>query len=161
MDQREENLLFSSMSDEDLATLPVKKILGLSEEDISTLNFIFWLVFFVERKLSVIVFDSVKTNVSVPKESQETYNRFFEATAEEMTFGGLINIFEKTMKPMSNWDLKLLTPYLRELNGLRNQVAHGRIKSLLYRGKDIYQRATKELMWKDLMEALESAVKIR
>ena len=161
MDQHEGDLSFDGMSDEDLSTLPVKKILGLNDEDIATIDFVFWLVFFVERKLSGIVFNAVKKNATLPEGSQETYDRFFEATAEEMTFGGLINIFEKTMKPLHNWDLKLLSPYLRELNGLRNQVAHGRMKSLLYRGKDIHQRATKELMWKDLMGALEVAVKTR
>ena len=50
MDQHEGDLSFDGMSDEDLSTLPVKKILGLNDEDIATIDFVFWLVFFVERK---------------------------------------------------------------------------------------------------------------
>lgn len=149
---------FDKISDTELDTFIAKSIFELTDEQLSEVTFIFWLIYFVERKIKTLIpkvmSDYIKAggfNGDITK-----IKGIIECCMDEMTLLSKVKVVEGIMDG-SGFDISKYTSYCKTLNEIRNKISHNRIEDLKYKGKLIKLRETKKLMIKDLINSLPKA----
>ena len=144
---------FGNISDENLATLVPRRVLELDEAEVLAANFVFWFLFYVERKMNQVIFEGLKRQIGTIEDARAiAIGEVFDSISDELTFGSTISILEKALRTENPYRGERLISHLRMLNGLRNRIAHGRIRDLNYKDHPVRERATRELMWNELMD---------
>ncbi|OGI26046.1 MAG: hypothetical protein A3J76_05545 [Candidatus Moranbacteria bacterium RBG_13_45_13] len=145
---------YKNLSEKDLNRLFAKTRFKLSDDQMDTVEFALWHIYYVERSLGDVLVKILKGGI---KSNDGSYEELIEYLIDRLFFTEKINIFEKassTNRP------KNLLKYLRKINNIRNDVYHGRIDNLKYDGKNLTSRETKEKLIDDLDSALNDAVEI-
>lgn len=143
--------------------MAVKERLDISQKQIDSINFIFWLTCLLEKELfTKVVSSSISewAKLGGMKHSEE----FFEYIFDELSFMGKIKIFRKGFELYSadNSGLKPFLSYAEKLNNLRNQISHHKFLELKWGELMIEDEETKISMLKEfesLAEGLNKRVK--
>jgi len=148
----------SSLNDQELEVYFVKKAYKLTEEDISASQFIFWLIYYMERRLTDLMKDNLKGFI---KCSDGSAQKATDLILDELHLSGKVRAFEKSLPPSK--ELKRFCDYYMKVNDIRNQLFHNKaISTILYRDKSVKNRTIKEIMIKDLFVRLNAcAVKLK
>lgn len=150
-------------TDKQLSQIVSHGVLKLTDLDVDTVSFVFWITYMAERDLHeimVLAWNNVKNKLSTDGETikyiREKYkikNEIIDPTdpkysPNEITFTDRIDIYQKICGSTK------LTKFLWQLRDIRNDISHGRIKNLKYNDKSLYLREAKESMLMDFMDAL-------
>ena len=121
---------FSSSAKElDIARYMVKERFSLSEDQINSVEFVYWISFWAEKELHKDILE-IETNLGARSVAMES-------VLNKLHFGDKI----KVMKEIYISDTKK-DPYLEiynKINNLRNAVAHGRYEELKYGGYELHE----------------------
>jgi len=143
------------ISDKELETYLVKKAYKFTDEEISSGQFIFWLVYYMEKRLTGMLKNTLKVFVQC---SDDSVKKIIDIVFEESYLSAKITVLEKSLSDplkMESPETKGLCGYYREINNIRNSLFHNKeIKDIKYKGKSILDRKTKELMIRDLFAKL-------
>jgi len=152
--------IITKVSDNELNEVISKGALKLSNEQIATVSFVFWLVYMAETDLNTVIseawskskqFFSKDVHQITRKMLQKMIPHGRKIDVENLEyFSDKIKIFEAMFGRTSRTEL------LYKLRDLRNDISHNRIDELRYNGGDLSLRTTKEKILLDYFEiALE------
>ncbi|OGN22703.1 MAG: hypothetical protein A2915_02385 [Candidatus Yanofskybacteria bacterium RIFCSPLOWO2_01_FULL_41_34] len=145
-------------SEEKLNTLITRGILKLSENQIQTVSFIFWISYMAEIDLHKVI-DTAwqKSNSVFSKEVGKVASQMFRDIAKQelgkeahpkdlQYFGDKIKVYRTFFGENAR------TKLLDKINDLRNDISHNRINNLLYAGQNLELRSAKEKLLIDYTE---------
>jgi hypothetical protein len=159
MTKKKHPLSFETFTDTDLYTILAKKGCSLDDEKISEVNFIFWFVYYVERKLKDSISNPVLTYIKSKGFSGDlnTVSNYIDSCMDELTFTSKINVYQAIMKGTKfEPKVKKYVNFCRELNTIRNQISHNKVEVLLYKNRPIKNRTTKEEMIRNFYDSMGS-----
>lgn len=108
--------------DKDIAKKLVKGRFSLTEEQIETVDFIFWIAYFVERESeNLIIYPEVQVGAR---------EQAMEVLVDNLTFGGKIKVIEELHTGKKDPFIKLM----KVIQKMRNKIAHGNFNDLRYGG---------------------------
>lgn len=137
------------ISDADLPTYLPSVALKLSNDEIDAVHFVYWLTFLVEKQMKDVV-DNYLKRTGCSSDLKDLIDDIYD----ELTIYGKIKILEKQLKRSEGIkSFKKLFSFYTVLKEMRNNMAHCKIERLLYKGKNIQERKTKNLMLVDYYEA--------
>jgi len=111
--------------DKDIAKEIAKKRYSITENQFEAVDFIFWIAYFVERTAEeLIIYPEVQ--IGARKEAMEVL-------VGKLNFGGKIKVIEELYTGKKDPFIKLM----KEVQALRNNIAHGRFNNLNYGGYDL------------------------
>ena len=141
-----------------------KTMLGLSHEEIYTIQFAFWFCYVVEHDLNTALQQGLRNMESVMGKTPEEVANFIKEgfeirwervdpddpkyDPESITFNDRIDIVEKIRGRSDH------TRFLRKIKKLRNDISHGRIYRLTYEGQDLSNNDTKKQLLFDYLKQL-------
>ena len=156
----------SRFSDKDFSIFITKKILELSDSEIATTQFAFWICYEIEQTLDNFLRSSFKQTEELMGKTPEeiidfvkkVYQIKFEIVNDEspkydpinICFNDRIDILEK-MFGINNY-----TKFLRKIKSIRNDLSHGRIKNLSYENESLNLKKTKEKLISDYLKQMVS-----
>lgn len=137
----------------------VKEKLLIADQEIETVNFVFWLTCLIEKEIfTKTVSNSISewAKLSGMKNSDEYLLFIFD----EISFMGKIKIMEKgfDLYGPGNPGLKPFLNYCKELSDLRNKIAHHKFTGLTWREQNLNEEKTKSLMIQEF-ESLATSFK--
>ena len=150
-------------TDKQLAQIISHGVLKLTDAEVDTISFVFWIIHIAERdlyELMVIAWNSTKNKLSTDvatiqyiRENYKIKNEIIDPTdpkysPNDITFTDRVDIYQKICGRTK------LTKFLWELKDIRNDLSHGRIKNLKYNGESLYLRETKEKILLDFIDSL-------
>lgn len=136
------------ISDHQLESYLFDRRYKLGEKEISTVNFVFWTITYLEKRIQEVLLDLTQTRLANLPEYEMISDAF-----DELTFGSKINVFEKTLKRVAI-DRKKFISILREMNQIRNLIAHNKISNLKYSGSLLSKREIKIKLISDISNSL-------
>lgn len=128
-----------------------KNKLVISQNEFDSITFVSMFIYHCEKAIGEICSDIIK------KESSNFItNEMLDYIFEDLTFTSKINIYEKLLRkyPKQYADLIRGISFYRNLNKVRNDIFHCKIKKVAYRGKSIMLGETKHLMIKDMIKSI-------
>ncbi|MFA6315018.1 MAG: hypothetical protein WC648_01440 [Candidatus Paceibacterota bacterium] len=128
--------------EKDIARKMVKKRFSLSDEQFDAVDFVFWIAYFVEREAEDLIIEP-EVHAGVRKEAME-------AIISKLHFGSKITIIEELHCSKNDPFIKIM----RQIQDLRNHVAHGRFDNLKYKGYSLNDNRGKLTLIADLRDAL-------
>ena len=146
------------VADERLVTTFSKGALGLTDQQIDTVSFVFWLVYMAETDLESIIksawslagsgfSDDVRQRAN--KILQERYSGSRIVDVNKLDF-----FLTKIVVLESLYGKDVRVKMLYKLNDLRNDISHNRIDNLMYDGLALSERPAKEKIIIDYFETL-------
>jgi hypothetical protein len=140
---------FKHIGDNELDTFLSRKAFNLTDDQISEVSFIFWLVYYAERKIKEQILNPLIQNIT-----SNEYKGRVEDVAEivgwlldDSTFLTKINTLEKIMSASIYKDsLRDYFSYCKQLNQMRNLISHNKIDLLVYKESPVRERKVKEQM---------------
>ena len=139
------------VSDNKLIETFSKGALKLTDEQINTVSFVFWLCYMAETDLNAVLlkaWDMAQKVCQFP--NQEEVNQVIKDMGIDLDkleyFSQKISLYEKMFGKIAR--VKLFW----KLNTIRNDLSHNRIDSLTYNGESLMLRATKEKIITDYFE---------
>jgi len=150
-------------TDKQLAQIISHGVLKLTDAEVDTISFVFWIIHIAERdlyELMVIAWNSTKNKLSTDvatiqyiRENYKIKNEIIDPTdpkysPNDITFTDRVDIYQKICGSTK------LTKLLWELKDIRNDLSHGRVKNLKYNGESLYLRETKEKILLDFINSL-------
>lgn len=164
MDPKNLKTMLSLYSDDDFNLFIPKTMLKLSDSEIKTIQFAFWFCHAVESDLDSVLRLAFKQMEMVegktPEEIVEFVKNKYKIRFEivdptnpkhdpnNISFNDRIDIVEK-MDGTSDH-----TKFLRDIKDIRNNLSHGRIKDLTYKGQSLFLKETKEKLVFDHIEQM-------
>lgn len=150
--------VFKTSTDAELQEAITKGVFMLSDEQITTVSFVFWLIYSVERGMDEALKGAWDTSTkgATPIEVTQLKDRLlariggdqvFDVAAPEY-FSQKVRIYESIFGKTEHAKL------LWKMNGIRNDLSHHRIDDLKYEGEPLSKREVKE---KALFDYLETA----
>ena len=148
----------SKVSEEKLITTISKGALKLTDKQVDTVSFVFWLVYMAEIDLESVIKEAWA--MAGNGFSDEVRQRANELIQEQYDGSRTINInkldffIDKIVVLEALYGKNERVKMLYKLNDLRNDISHNRIHSLTYEGLSLDDRATKEKILIDYFETL-------
>ena len=145
-----------NVSDKQINEAISKGALKMNDEQITTVSFVFWLVYMAETDLNDIINKSLITTISIL--SPEVTKKVKEILNDEIKGKKKIDInnpecFSDKVKIYEAFYGKTeRTKLLWKLNDIRNDLSHNRIDNLKYKEKPLSLRKTKEKILIDYFE---------
>lgn len=127
---------------ENIARDMVKDLFSLTDEQFKTVDFVFWISYFIERVAEKLIIDS-ETQSGARKVA-------IEALVSKLHFGEKIQVIEDLYTEKKDNFIKLM----RKVQDLRNDIAHGRFDSLNYGGYNLSDNRGKIKLIAHLRDAL-------
>jgi hypothetical protein len=135
-------------SEDKLNNVVANGILGLSDEEINTVSFIFWFCYLVETDLN-----DVLTNCW--KEALNKYNKNIQDEAVKIIKEKVFKDKNKNIDNLEYFSDKIkfyifskgkngLSKLLWKVNDIRNNLSHNRIDELEYKNRSLYLKETKK-----------------
>lgn len=145
-------------SDDKLIGTISKGILKLSDQQINTISFVFWLVYMAETDLEMLIksawsfachgfSDDVKQGAN--EILQERYQGSRVVDMNKLDF-----FLDKIVVLESLYGKDARVKMLYKLHDLRNDISHNRISNLMYEGLSLSERPAKEKIIIDYFETL-------
>lgn len=128
--------------DKDIARKMVQKRFSLSNEKFDAVDFVFWISYFVEREAESLIIEP-EVHIGARKEA-------LEIIIGKLHFGDKITIIEELYTSKKDPFIKIM----RQIQDLRNDVAHGRFDNLKYGGYSLDDNRGKLTMIADLRDAM-------
>lgn len=125
-------------TDDKLNTVITKSLLGLDNNQVETVSFVFWLCYLTETKLEECIKEAVSQNKELLTEELVQLirdNHKIDFNNVEY-FGGKIKIYESTVGKNK------FSKMLWKINNIRNDVSHTRTLTLKYKSQDLFLRET-------------------
>ncbi|MFZ1987779.1 MAG: hypothetical protein WAV21_01960 [Minisyncoccia bacterium] len=117
---------------------------GISKDDTSAMDFVFWVAFFTEKLADELIID-----LMVMHGCQKVYAKVLVGN---LTFGTKITSIEELYQRKKDPVLKIM----RVIQGYRNHVAHGRYSQLIYKGHSLKGGIGQVLFIGDIKEAFKN-----
>ena len=145
------------VSDQEINETISKGALKMTDEQIATVSFTFWLVYMAETDLNDILTQAWKSAGSL---FSEEVNKIADQMLQSMVNGKQVNmndleyfsdkirVYEAMFGKTEHVNL------LWKLNNIRNDLSHNRISDLKYRGQSLSSRKAKEDILIDYFKAL-------
>jgi hypothetical protein len=137
----EHGLDFRELS-KDVARDAVKKRFSLTEEQFDAVDFVFWMSYMVERDAEDLIIES-EVLIGGRRKS-------IELLVSRLHFGDKIKFIEEIYSSKEDPFIKLM----RQIQDLRNAVAHGRFNDLKYGGYSLNDNRGKLKLIANLRDAL-------
>lgn len=150
-----ENQKIQKKENINLGSLKIKSNLGrrlvqnkckINDDDIETVEFIFWVVYYLERITEEFIV-GVECRVGARQEP-------FQMIVDKLHFGDKISIFSDLYA--KNSDKNDFVKFLRKVNDLRNAVAHGRFSELVYKGQLLSDTKGQTVLVEDFIKFAEN-----
>jgi hypothetical protein len=141
----------SHLSDRDDIRGFIKKSFSLSEDQMDTVEFLSWFIYYAERSLRNILIIVLKGGI---KSEDGSYEKIIEFIIDKFNFTEKIDLYNEAS---SGKKAGKLVSYFRKINQLRNDIYHGRIEDLKYNKADLRQKKTRSKMMFDFFKALNDA----
>jgi len=128
--------------DKDIARVMVKKMFSLNDNQFDAVDFVFWIAYFTERNAEELIIYP-ETKLGARKEAMETI-------INKLSFGDKIKIIEDlyTIKKDP------LVKFMRQIQDLRNNIAHGCFENLTYGGYHLSDNRAKLKLIANLRDIL-------
>ncbi len=130
--------------DKDIARKMVKERFSISDEQLEAVDFVFWIAYLVEREAESLIVEP-EVLVGARKEAMK-------AIISKLHFGEKIKVIEELYSSKNDPFIKLM----RQIQDLRNNIAHGRFANLNYAGYPLNDNRGKLTMVADLRDALKA-----
>jgi len=147
-----------TVSDEKLISTISKGALGLSDGEINTVSFVFWLVYMAETDLEDIITEAWRMAGSA---FSEDVKRLATEILQKQYSGSrtvdpnkLVYFIDKIVVLEALYGKDARVKMLYKLNDLRNALSHNRIGALSYGGMLLSNRPAKEKILIDYFEML-------
>ena len=137
----ERGIDFSGLS-KDVARDAVKKRFSLTEDQFDAVDFVFWISYMVERDADELIIEP-EVHIGGRRES-------IELLVSRLHFGDKIKFIEKIYTSKEDPFIKVM----RQVQDLRNDVAHGRFDELKYGGYPLSDNRGKLKLLANLRDAL-------
>jgi len=147
------NELVDNADEERMAEMFSKAALSLTEQQINTISFCFWLVYMAETDLNSVIVESWQLAIadSTPEEKAETLRTLWEFIPDKKQldpenleyFNDKILVYEALI------GIGVRSELFRELKRIRNDISHNRINSLTYKGNSLDLLDVKKQLAKD------------
>ena len=149
--------MIGGVSDDKLNSAVSKGALKLSDDQINTVSFVFWLCYLAERDIGFVISESWKKlaemfGVEAIKPAKKFLTEYVFGKDKEKDIENL----EKIRVYQGCHGSNNVTKILWEINRLRNDVSHGRIDALIYAERSLLLREVKEKLLIDYMEAVNN-----
>jgi len=135
----------------------VKDKLLITDQEIETVNFVFWLTCLIEKEIFT---KTVSSSISewAKLSGMKNSDEYLLFVFDEISFMGKIKIMEKGFELYGpgNPGLKPFLNYCKELSDLRNKIAHHKFTNLLWRGQNLNEEKVKSLMIEEFESLAES-----
>jgi hypothetical protein len=142
----ERGIDFSGLS-KDIARTMVRQKFALSEEQFEAVDFVFWMSYMVERDAEELIIEP-EVHIGARKTS-------IELLVSRLHFGDKIKVIEQLYTSKDDPFVKLM----RQIQDLRNDVAHGRFNNLKYGGYSLSDNRGKLKLIANLRDALRKKQK--
>lgn len=118
---------------------------GYTEKEIIDYEFLFWYIFWIEKKLTEALL------VSLKEQSKNPEDLVHESIVKELTLTGKINILRNSLEKNEKGKFKDLLAHIEKINSYRNALFHQKVKiqDILYKKKSITLKETKIKMLED------------
>lgn len=128
-----------------------KNGLKLNDREFESVIFVVTMILYCEKHIEGLCLHIINRQ-SAAVINKEINDYIFE----ELTFSSKINILEKILKKSKCYG-KLIKDlgFFRELNQMRNNIFHCKIKNIKYKGKSIIEEDVKFAMVKDFLATTE------
>lgn len=147
-------LIMKEVSDEMFNETISKGALQLSDNQIQTISFVFWLCFMAEKDLKDVINQAWGLSTLEVRESVQKILLKEFSKKEDFNINNL-EYFADKIRVHSVICNDGLTKLLWKLNGLRNDISHNRIDKLEYNGQSLFLREVKEKILLDYFKTLE------
>lgn len=146
------------VSDQQINEAISKGALKMNDEQITTVSFVFWLVYMAETDLNDIINKSLTTTIStlspgVKKKVEEMLNKEIKGK-KKIDINNLEYFSDKIKVYKALFGKTERTKLLWGLNDIRNDLSHNRIDDLRYKGELLSLRKTKEKILIDYFETV-------
>ncbi len=153
--------MIGGVSDDKLNSAVSKGALKLSDDQINTVSFVFWLCYLAERDIGFVISESWKKlaemfGVEAIKPAKKFLTEYVFGKDKEKDIENLDFLTEKIRVYQGCHGSNNVTKILWEINRLRNDVSHGRIDALIYAERSLLLREVKEKLLIDYMEAVNN-----
>lgn len=132
---------FSDMG-KDFGRTFVKERFSFTEKQFDSVDFVFWIAYFVEREAGSMIIDH-EIHMGARKEAMES-------VVGKLHFGDKIKIIEELHASKSDPFVKMM----RKIQDLRNSIAHGRFEDLEYGGYGLDDSRGQLILVGDLRDSL-------
>ncbi len=121
---------------------------GITEKEMIDYEFLFWHIFWVEKKISSAMAETLKEHAKNPNDLA------WDVLVRELDFRGKVSTLKESLPEEYKKKYVPLISYAWKINNLRNQLFHqkSKIGDLAYDGEGVSLRRTKEKMLKDLFD---------
>lgn len=142
--------LLNTTTDDKFNRLIPRAFLGLDDNQIETVSFVFWLCYLVETKMEEFIKEAVSPYKTLLTEDVRNVLK----DEHKVDFGKLdyfadkIKIYEATVGKNE------FSKILWEINDIRNDVSHNRTLAIKYKKEDLFLRDTKERLFLDLVSSM-------
>ena len=137
----EHGIDFSEL-DKNIARKMVQERFSLSDKEFEAVDFVFWIAYLVESEAEGLIIEP-EVNVGARKEAMKII-------ISKLHFGDKIKIIEELHSSKNDPFIKIM----RQIQELRNDVAHGRFSNLKYGGYSLDDNRGKLTLIANLRDAL-------
>lgn len=151
-------VIMKNVSDEKFNETISKGALQLSDNQIQTASFVFWLCYMAEKDLNDVLRQAWKlsTEITNPEISESDQKILLKTFSKKDNFDiDNLEYFADKIKIHEIVCNDDLTKMLWKLNDLRNDISHNRINELKYNERSLFLRDTKEKILLDYFKAHE------
>ncbi|MBI2047856.1 MAG: hypothetical protein HYT27_01835 [Parcubacteria group bacterium] len=138
-----------------LKLFPMMEILKTDEQNFQSILYVSSLILVLEKTLTFIIAGGIKSGITKELRDPE----IIEFAIGELTLNSKIKILEQVIrenKKLGNRYKKLIA-YLKEINAIRNQIFHSKLKNLRYKSCFIADIKTQHNMLLDYLNAAKEA----
>ena len=137
-----ENGIHFSGLDKNIARTMVKERYSLTDNELDVVDFVFWVSYFVERTAEELIVDP-QVSIGVPKQT-------IDFLVNKLHFGDKI----KVMEELYSLKKDRLVKFMRIIQDMRNDVAHGRFNNLKYGGYNLSDNRGKIKLLAELRDSM-------
>ena len=120
----------------------VKKRYSLTDSELDTVDFVFWISYFIERTAEELIIEP-QVLVGAPRKTMES-------VVNKLHFGEKIKVIEELYISTKDTFIK----FMRKVQDMRNDIAHGRFNNLKYGGYDLSDNRGKIKLVAELRDSL-------
>lgn len=128
----------------------VTNLLGLSKSEIHTVSFVSFLIFECEKKITGAIQKAMKTT------SGKYNDDIFSVVLDKLSFGQKIDVYKGLLKqyPEVYQDLLKGMSFFGEMNRIRNELFHAKIKDIRYKKHPVLELSVRLRMIGDYLKAI-------
>ncbi len=132
----------------------VTNLLGLSKNEIHAVSFVSFLIFECEKKITGAIQKAMKTT------SGKYNDDIFSGVLDKLSFGQKIDIYQGLLKQYPEIYKSLIkgTSFFWEINDIRNELFHSKIKDIKYKKHPVLELSVRLRMIDDYLKAIDATI---